>query len=53
MVRIEARHAKLHFVFGRVSAVTLATLGLLALQVHLALTAPWVLLANMETAVNL
>jgi len=36
----------------RESAVTLATLVLLALWAHLVLTALWVPLANMETVVN-
>lgn len=45
--------AKLHFTFGRESAVTLATLVLLVLQVHLVLMVLWVPLANMETVVNL
>lgn len=44
--------AQLHFAFGRESAVTLATLVLLALWAHLVLTALWVPLANMETVVN-
>lgn len=41
------------FASGRESVVTLATLVLPVLQVHLVLTALWVLLENMETVVSL